>query len=472
MTTVWDQVAAQAARAPHATAAVGERSYTYRGLLEHAEALAATLREAAPGGSLVALETTSPVSGAIAVLAGARAGRALVPMNPDSPPGHRDRILADARPAAVLRSAQEAVFTVGSPAGAGAPDAGGIDLHRAAYVMFTSGSTGRPKGVVVGHEALAARIRALANVPGMGEGESVLAMTALSFDISLAELLVPLTVGARFVAVPGEVRADPDLFEEFVERHRPDVIQATPSFWRLLLAAGERSAGHAARVWCGGEALTPALATALLARHKELWNLYGPTEATIWAGAARVDDPAAVSLGEPLPGSGWFLDDGEIVLHGEGLAEGYLGQEDVTAERFPVLDTPAGRARTYRTGDRGRTAPGGALEYLGRVDWQVKLRGHRIELGEVESVLEEHPAVSEAVAVVQHADRPERAFIAAHVVPAAEVTAPELAAWIRGRLPAPYCPGRIHLVPALPRNTSGKVDRTALAGGATGGGAP
>lgn len=316
---------------------------------------------------------------------------------------------------------------------------------------------------MVPHDSLASRIRALAQVPGMSAGETILAMTALSFDISLAEMLVPLIVGAKFVAVPVEARTDPDAFADFLALHSPDVIQATPSFWRLLLAAGDDDLAYGCRIWCGGEALTPSLAAALLTRSTELWNLYGPTEATIWATAACIERADAIFLGDPLPGCGLFLDEEEIFLYGEGLATGYLGRPETTDERFSVRTTPQGPALTYRTGDRGRWAADGSLEYLGRVDAQIKLRGHRIELGEVESVIEEHPAVTEAAVLVRHADRPERAFMAAFVVTAEDLTTQALNSWIRSRLPGSHCPSRTRFVTSLPRNSSGKIDRAGLA---------
>ncbi|WP_341716409.1 amino acid adenylation domain-containing protein [Micromonospora sp. FIMYZ51] len=461
--TVWDLVREQAAQAPSAPAAVGEEGvYSYRDLARRVTDLAAVLTERCPPGSMFALETPSPVSGAIAILAAARTGCAVLPMNLEAPPAHRSRILLDARPAAVLRSPREGAFELSDPpaAAAGPPSGLPADL---AYVMYTSGSTGLPKGVLVPHSALTSRIRAMARIPGLRRGESILAMTALSFDISLAEMLVPLVVGGSFVAVPVEARTDPDAFVEVVQRYAPDVVQATPSFWRLLLAAGEDSVPRLGRIWCGGEPLTPALAGALLDRCDELWNLYGPTEATIWATAARVESPEPITLGHPLPGAEVLLADGEILLYGAGLAAGYLGRPDLTAERFVLRDTPHGPRRTYRTGDRGRLASDGSLRYLGRTDGQIKLRGHRIELGEIEAVLEEHPGIFEAVALLREPDRPERCYLAAYVVAGEDLRPDAVRAWLLSRLPASHCPHHVEVVSALPRTTSGKVDRVRLA---------
>lgn len=155
-------------------------------------------------------------------------------------------------------------------------------------------------------------------------------------------------------------------------------------------------------------------------------------------------------------------DTGEVLLYGEGLAHGYLGDRELTDRRFHPFETPDGPRRVYRTGDRARSGRDGLLEYLGRTDSQIKLRGHRIELGEIESVLEEHPSVTEAVTVVRDADRPERAYLAAYLVTVREVEVGSLRSWLRERLPASHCPLRLTVLDALPRTTAGKVDRVRL----------
>ncbi|MFD5733316.1 non-ribosomal peptide synthetase [Streptomyces sioyaensis] len=460
METVWSVVQAQVERTPGAVAARAAQTYTYRDIAALAGDLGERIAAKARPGSLVALDASNRFSGAVGILAANAAGCAVLPLDRQSPAARRARVLDDARPALLLRELAEAEFALeesGLPSPPRQPDLGGI-----AYVLYTSGSTGQPKGVMVGHEALVDRLAGLAERPGLAADESVLAMAALSFDISLAELLLPLTVGASFTAVPEETRADPLAFAELVAAAAPDVIQATPSFWRMLTASGWTGA-PGARLWTGGESLTPSLARELLPRCSELWNVYGPTEATIWATAARIDSAERISLGEPLAGVGVLIDDsGELQLHGTGLAHGYLNREQQTAERFPQGDTPDGRRRVYRTGDRVRWGPDRALEFLGRLDNQIKLRGHRIELGEVEAVLEEHPDVSQAVVLLQDADRPEIAALVAFVVQRAEA---DLQGWLGDRLPASHRPARIAALPELPRTTAGKVDRIALAVG-------
>ncbi|MFE9976657.1 AMP-binding protein [Streptomyces hirsutus] len=468
MRTIWDIVQQRAKYAPAAPAAVGERqTYDYQELLERAADLASRIRRHARAGELVAIDVDGPVSGAVCLLAATKAGCPVLPLNKESPPAHQARVWEDARPALVVGAEDECDFML-TPTGGECPTV----LRNVAYVMYTSGSTGQPKGVVVSQEALVARLQAMAQVPGLSKGESMVAMTALSFDISLAEMFVPLAVGGAIIAADPSVRMDPETFSSFVKKHEPDVIQATPSFWRLVLAGGWGGA-PGSRIWCGGEPLTSPLAAQLLDRSAQLWNLYGPTEATIWASAFRVQQADRIRLGRPLPGSGMCLDTwtdrstdtGEVLLYGQGLAQEYLADPELTDLRFHMFDTPDGQRRVYRTGDRARQDSDDVLEFLGRSDSQIKLRGHRIELGEVESVLEEHPLISEAMTVIRQHDRPERAYLAAYLVMAGGFEERELRAWISERLPASHQPSRLIMVDALPRTVAGKVDRVRLTQG-------
>lgn len=463
MLTVAAEIMRRARETPQARAVDGTVAYTYADLAERVNNLAAELERATPPGSLVASQVASGHAGLVAMLAAGVARRPLLPLDLAYPPAYRASIVADAR-AALLVSEDESGEIVTAPAElpGGAPARTGLD--DAAYVIYTSGSTGKPKGVVVSQEAFIARMAGFAVTPGMAPGESMLAMSALSFDISLIEMLLPLFVGGRTVVAPAETRRDPRLLAGFLDEFGPDVLEGTPSYWRLALASGWSGAPKS-RIWSGGEALTASLARQLLPVCRELWNLYGPTEATICTTASRVRSPEHIVLGDTLPGTAAALDggsEGEILIYGAGLAEGYLDRDELTRERFAELPTPHGPRRCYRTGDRGRLGPDGALEFLGRMDDQVKIRGNRIELGQIEAVLETHPAVHEVAALVLETDDPAFARLAAVVVADGELTARQLRAWAMQRLPRAMVPDKIVLTSGLPRTPAGKADRVAI----------
>lgn len=472
--TIWDRVLEHVDAGPEYIAlecSAGDLTYTE--LAEQAGDLAKILTALSDEGSLVAFQIPDLARACVAVVAAASARRAFVPLSSDSPPAHRAQVIRDAGPQLLVRVGQDGAFLCDAIE-AEQVDGYSSDATDVAYVMYTSGSTGRPKGVVVSHQALWERLAALSQTPGLHRGESMLAMTALSFDISMAELLLPLYAGGTLIAAPEEARLEPSVFADCVAQRRPDVVQATPSFWRLAIASGWRGS-PTTRIWCGGEAMTSALARPLHSRCAELWNVYGPTEATIWATADLIHDPARISLGQPLPGTGVSIVDGdgaviskpgqpgELLLHGAGIADGYLNRPDLTAERFAPRMTAQGQQICYRTGDRAQYRDDATIEFLGRMDAQIKLRGHRIELGEIESVLESHPDVSQAVVVVRNADVPERASLVAFVVlPAVETSIPDLRRWLASRLPPIMRPARVLRMAALPRTVAGKVDRVRL----------
>jgi D-alanine--poly(phosphoribitol) ligase subunit 1 len=465
--TIWARVCARADAHPDAPAVVAtERTWTYARLMNEVRALVPHLAESARPGDVVASSVESVHDAVVCVLATAAAGCCLLPLSPHEPPARRRYQLDDAQTVALLTPARPGGVDVTSLGGAG-----GSVPTGSAYLMYTSGSTGRPKAVIVSESALSRRLSGLAAVPGLRAGESMLALTSFTFDISMAELLLPLVVGGTVIAANAAARQDVALFGRVVRDHCPDVLQATPSFWRYAIAAGW-DGGGAGRIWCGGEALTPALAADLLARCGELWNVYGPTEATIWATAGRVESSRRIRLGAALPGSTVHLIDadgaevsgpgaeGEIVLGGAGIASGYLNRANLTRQCF---DAVAGLRRPhYRTGDFGRWCADGTIEFIGRTDGQVKILGHRVELGEIQAKLEEHPQVSEAAVFLRSADDPVRAHLVAVVVTAGASPA-ELRAWLSARVPTVMVPRRIQVRAALPRTTAGKVDRVALA---------
>jgi amino acid adenylation domain-containing protein len=352
----------------------------------------------------------------------------------------------------------------------------------AAYLIYTSGSTGRPKGVRVPQRAVVNFLASMRARPGLTADDRLAAVTTLSFDIAVLELLLPLVVGAEIILATRDQATDGVALRGLLEQHRATVMQATPATWRMLIAAGWRGPSGATgsfRALCGGEALPPELAEALLPRVGELWNMYGPTETTVWSTCGRVEaGQGAVSIGRPIDNTTvWILDDagapvpigvpGELYIGGAGVALDYHERPQLTAERF-VVDRFSSRpgARLYRTGDLARWRADGQLQHLGRTDFQVKVRGYRIELGEIEVALARHPQIAEAAVVAQPGPGGEQRLVAYVVARgAAGTSAPSAAALrdhLRGHLPDYMVPAVFVPLEGLPLTPNGKVDRRAL----------
>jgi aryl carrier-like protein len=318
----------------------------------------------------------------------------------------------------------------------------------------------------------------MASRPGLDERDAILALTTISFDIAVTELWLPLAVGARIELVDRETAADAERLAAVIESAGVTVMQATPATWTLLLEGGWPGR-PGLKVLAGGEALSASLAERLLGRVGALWNVYGPTETTVWSTLHPVAaGERRISIGLPLANTTVHLIDlggepapvgvpGELCIGGEGLARGYLGRPDLTAERFvPDLfgGERAGGGRLYRTGDLARRLPGGELEFLGRIDHQVKVRGFRIELGEIEATLSRLPGVARSAVLAREGGGGESRLVAFLVVePGAEPSVGELRVGLQQRLPEYMVPALFVTLEALPLTSSGKVDRRALA---------
>ncbi|MGK4580265.1 amino acid adenylation domain-containing protein [Kitasatospora sp. HPMI-4] len=445
--------------------------------------------------SVVALALPRSPELLVALLAVLKAGAAYLPVDLGHPRERIETIMAGARPEAVLTTLDGLPRV---PAGQNHWCLDGPDITSAlaeyaeedltdrdrtaalrpehpAYVIYTSGSTGTPKGVLVPHGALANFLAAMADRFPMGPADRMLAVTTTAFDIHALELYLPLLAGASVVVAGHDEVRDPALLAALLRGSRATIMQATPTLWQALLAEHAEDA-RGLRMLVGGEALPAPLAARMREVAGEVTNLYGPTETTVWSTAERLDPsrPGAPAIGRPVRNTrAYVLDDrlrltppgvaGELYLAGEGLARGYLEQPALTAGRFTADPYGPAGSRMYRTGDLARWDADGRLEYLGRTDHQVKLRGFRLELGEVEAVLAAHERVAQAVAVVRE-DRPGGwGRLVAYVVPAASGTDPaELDAYLRRRLPEYMVPSAVVPLEALPTTPNGKLDRAAL----------
>jgi amino acid adenylation domain-containing protein/non-ribosomal peptide synthase protein (TIGR01720 family) len=485
----------------------GDETLTYGELAERASALAAHLRSRGVGqDALVGVHLERSLDMVVAVLGVMESGAAYVPLDPEYP---SDRIayMLEASGLRVVITQDRLVEKLELPAagsGESGPEVIRIDTgwsviestpkpatqpvrspDALAYVIFTSGSTGKPKGVQVAHRSVVNFLRSMAHEPGLAAGDSLLAVTTLSFDIAGLELYLPLSVGGRVIVASRDTAQAGEQLLARVREVEPTVMQATPATWRLLLEAGLSKESMPRRILCGGEALPRELADRLskaLGDTGELWNMYGPTETTIWSAVLRVaEGKEQVPVGPPIDNTALYVLDrrlspapvgvpGELLIGGLGLARGYLGRPALTAERFlPDAFSNRSGARMYRTGDRVHWRPDGTVAFLGRIDHQVKVRGFRIELGEIESVLASHPKVKQAVVIVRE-DRPGDKRLAAYTTAAPPAdganekpaTVGELRAHLKERLPDYMVPPIFIALDALPLTPNGKVDRKAL----------
>jgi acyl-coenzyme A synthetase/AMP-(fatty) acid ligase len=310
--------------------------------------------------------------------------------------------------------------------------------------------------------------------PGLTAGDRLVAVTTLSFDIAVLELLLPLVVGAEVILATRDQATDGVALRGVLDQHRATVMQATPATWRMLIEAGWRGrAGF--KALCGGEALPGELAESLLSRAGELWNMYGPTETTVWSTCGRIEaGQGGVPIGRPIDNTEvWILDDagepvpigvpGELTIGGAGVALGYHARPELTEERF-VVDrfSPRPGARLYRTGDLARWRADGQLQHLGRTDFQVKVRGYRIELGEIEVALARHPQVAEAVVVARPGPGGEQRLVGYLVARGAAPATAALREHLRGSLPDYMVPAVFVPLDRLPLTPNGKIDRRAL----------
>ncbi len=486
-------ISAQAQRTPdHVAVTAGTQRLTYRDIEHAANRIAHVLLARGVGhGDLVGMCLSRGAHLLPALLGVLKTGAAYVPLDPHFPVERLQYMAQDAQlklaiteaahadKCGVERDAQLRVDDDAAAIQAASADEPRVSeqwpANAPAYVIYTSGSTGQPKGVALPQDAVCNFLASMRDVPSMHGNDKLLAVTTLSFDIAVLELFLPLTIGANVVLATRDEIMDGEVLSRKLTDERITVLQATPTTWHLLLDAGWRApAGF--KALCGGEALPPALAKALLEQNIELWNMYGPTETTVWSTCWRITDATQkISIGTPIANTQvWIVDEqlrpvpvggeGEICIGGHGVALGYFKRPELTAEKFiadPFSKLPG--ARLYRTGDLGRWREDGQLEHLGRMDFQVKVRGYRIELGEIEAACTAFDGVAQAVVTAPELS-PGNVQLVAYIVPKMGATpdSQALRAQLKRALPDYMVPQQVVSLANLPLLPNGKVNRKAL----------
>ncbi|WP_431874352.1 non-ribosomal peptide synthetase [Micromonospora marina] len=463
---------------------------TYAALWDRAQGMGCDLSAlGVRAGDIVAVQMTSSPDVVVAMLASWLAGAAFLPMDATVPHDYRDHLLTASRAAAIVDDQGARSLTDGTPRRAAGP------ADRLAYIIYTSGSTGVPKGVLVGHDALASHTAAMVDLLGLRPGDTVPQFAGLGFDVAQEEIWPTLAVGGTVAFLDSPARA---LGPAELARHVRDlgvsILQLPTAYWRLICAqtqtteSSDLSFAGVRTVVIGGEGASTKDARAHRAgplAHCALVNAYGPTETVVTCTAfvLQPDEPVPATAGLPIGDAVadrqvYVLDadglpaapatPGELWIGGGPLADGYLDDPVRTAERFqadPFAATTSGRM--YRTGDLVVRHPGGELEFLGRLDNQVKVRGYRIELDEVEQKLLHVPGVTAAAATAPDDGVGGRTLLAAVSVTSNGPTAHQILEHLRGCLPRHMVPARVDIHDQLPTTTSGKIDRRAVAAMAT-----
>ncbi|MGC2504303.1 MAG: amino acid adenylation domain-containing protein, partial [Silvibacterium sp.] len=484
-----DLIRTQAQDSPDAVAVdFYGKKLTRRQLEEHSDRIATAIRARNIGrGNLVGICVERSVEMVVALLGVLKSGAGYVPLAPLYPrerihsilqatkmsllltlDSHLSELPATAIPALSIDRAMKTPVSSIAPQDRPTADS-------TAYVIFTSGSTGTPKGVEITHRSVVNLLHAATKEIGFRPNDRLLAVTTLTFDIAALELLLPLVCGGTVVVARHQDSSDGARLLELIKTSRSNVLQATPITWRMLLEAGF-SSWPGFKMLCGGEAWNRELANRLLSGGGRLWNMYGPTETTIWSSISEVstvDEP--ILIGPPLANTQFYVLDermqpvppgvtGELYIGGDGLGRGYYNDPELTSAKFlrnPFLETAG--ARIYKTGDLVRQSEDGDIEFLRRSDHQIKLRGFRIEPGEIEKAIETCAGLKQAVVVLRQNQIGDPALIA-YLVPQ-QKTAFDTEALRRAlfaRLPEYMVPSWFVVLKEFPLTSNGKVDRKAL----------
>jgi amino acid adenylation domain-containing protein len=513
--SIQELIEQRASESPDAIALVcRDQEITYSELNTRANQLAAHLHQLGVGPeTLVGICVERSLEMVIGLLGILKSGGAYVPLDPTYPKERLALMLEDSKPLVLVTQSTLVNFIpktdsqivcldnfdwnahLNAPEGDHASRithhaSGAHQTSSLAYVIYTSGSTGKPKGVMVEHGNVLNFFTAMDACVPHGLGGTWLAVTSPSFDISVLELFWTLSRGFKVVVYPGDQASS--VAEEFsisasIRQHGVTHLQCTPSGAKMMLLHEQtrRALGQLQTLLIGGEAFPVKLARELRETFKgTILNMYGPTETTVWSTTWELPSngaPVRMLVGRPIANTQIYIVDsnlrpvpigfeGELLIGGAGVARGYLRRDELTAERFVPnrfvqLSTPNNRhsAFIYRTGDLARYLPDGNIELLGRIDHQVKIRGHRVELGEIEALLNEHPGVRECVVLLREIANGEKTLVA-YIIPreGQKLTQEELRQYAQEKVPDYMVPGRVMLITAFPQTPNNKIDRNAF----------
>lgn len=455
---------------------------TYKELIIKTNKICSYLKEAGVGqGDIVGVLLNRSIETVNIIISIIKAGAAYLPLDPSHPQDRNAYIIEDSNIKLLIADGNLGLDNLGGDLKiinvedidvekfSGEDNQLELNSESLAYVIYTSGSTGKPKGVEIKHTAVVNVLNSIQKRIKLNNYDKMLAVTSISFDISVLEIFLPLMAGAKLIMADKDTAFDYKLLKNIIEQEKVSILQATPVTWRLLLDSGWKG-NDRFKIICGGETLTKKLASGLLSCCAELWNAYGPTETTIWSTFTKIEDAEIISIGNPLDNTDLYIldenmestDEGELYIGGIGLAKGYLCKSDLTEEKFVYIMCGNKKQRVFKTNDLVKKNEKGAIEFLCRNDFQCKVRGFRIELEEIECVAEKLPEINRAIACLKEKEEDKELVLYYQVLNGEQITIREIRNQLKEHLPEYMLPIRYICVNQFPLTVNNKIDRKSM----------